>query len=402
MLEAPAPSAGRATHAPSRRAAWTASCLAVLLLASGLTLGLPQRSGFDVQVFFLVVMVLGFATIGQLIALSPTPSPIRWIYLGVAVCAGLAALAGALASEWLEGGPVPRVVGLAGALYAELAWITWVLVPTTFLLLLFPTGRLPSRRWLPVAACAVAGLGGLAAGSMLTPGPIPDFPSVENPLGVPLPTWAESVASVLLILAVLGSAASLVVRFRRSGGVERQQIKWLAYGGAVAAPTVLLATFAYDAIGEDLANAVIQLAVLSVPFGAGVAILRHRLYDIDLVINRTLVYATLTATLAAAYLGTVLLLQYLLQEVTAGSDLSVAGSTLAVAALFRPMRARIQRGVDRRFYRSRYDAVRTVAAFTADLRDRVDLDEIAQGLHQAAVETMQPTHVSVWLRTDTP
>ena len=204
MLEAPAPSAGRATHAPSRSAAWTASCLAVLLLATGLTLGLPQRSGFDVQVFFLVVIVLGFATIGQLIALSPTPSPIRWIYLGVAVCAGLAALAGALAGQWLEGGPVPRVVGLAGALYADLAWITWALVPTTFLLLLFPTGRLPSRRWLPVATCAVAGLGGLAAGSLLTPGPIPDFPSVDNPLGVTLPTWAEPVASVLLILAVLG------------------------------------------------------------------------------------------------------------------------------------------------------------------------------------------------------
>jgi hypothetical protein len=347
---------------------------------------------------FILLIVLGFATIGQLIALSPTPNPIRWVYLGVALCAGLAALAGGLALWWLNGGPVPRVLGQAGALYSEFAWIIWVLVPCTFLLLLFPNGRLPSRRWWPVAGCAAVGLTGLGVGSLLTPGPLADLPQVVNPIGVVLPSWGQPVASTLLILAVLGSAASLVVRFRDARGVERQQIKWLAYGGAIAGPIVLSMTFAYDTIGADLANALIQTVVLAVPMGAGVAILRHRLYDIDVVINRTLVYATLTATLGAAYLGTVLLLQFVLQALTAGSDLSVAGSTLAVAALFRPMRGRIQRGVDRRFYRSRYDAARTVATFTAEIRDQVDLDEIARGLQETASATMQPQHVSLWLR----
>jgi hypothetical protein len=235
---------------------------------------------------------------------------------------------------------------------------------------------------------------------VLHAGHMEDRPQLTNPYGVksPLVDALQGLSWLLLVIAIVGSVTSLILRFRRAHGEQRQQMKWLAFAGAVAGTFVIVFTVLYDVVGEDVANAAIMLGVLSLPLAAGVAILRYRLYDIDVVINRTLVYGALTATLAAAYLGCVLLLQLLLGGITGDSSLAVAVSTLAVAALFRPARARIQDVVDRRFYRRKYDAAQTLERFGSQLRDEVDLGALRAELRSVVVETMQPAHVSVWLR----
>jgi hypothetical protein len=289
-------------------------------------------------------------------------------------------------------------------------WVSiWTFVPAltaiTFAGLLFPSGRLLSRRWRGVAWMAAGGglVGTIALA--LSPGTLDDrtYPGVENPVGIegaagPL-DLASSVGDFTGILALLLAAISMVLRFRRSTGVERLQLKWIAYAGGVAAATAVvnLPLTGVDTLSDAL-FVISFISLLLVPVTAGIAILRYRLYDIDVVINRTLVYGALTATLVSAYLAGVLLLQLALHPVTEESNLAIAGSTLAVAALFRPARARIQSAVDRRFYRRKYDAAQTLEGFSARLREQVDLDALGDELRSVVTETMQPAHVSVWLR----
>jgi len=227
-----------------------------------------------------------------------------------------------------------------------------------------------------------------------------DFAWIDNPFGVGgLGLGTVSDASFPVVgAAALAGIASLVVRYRRARGIERLQLRW------VAAAACLLVLFA---IGGDLASAWLGsgagwvgmlLGLLCVAVAVAVSLLRYRLYDIDVVINRTLVYGALTATLAGTYLGSVLLLQLLLNGATGDSGLAVAGSTLAVAALFRPARGRIQAGVDRRFFRRKYDAQRTLEAFSSRLRDEVDLRALSSELNAVVRETLQPAHLSLWLR----
>jgi hypothetical protein len=287
----------------------------------------------------------------------------------------------------------------------------------TYLILLFPNGRLPSRRWRPLAWLSGAVIVLVSVGIALAPGPVEELGGVRNPLGLEGAPWVAYAAVVLPLLPVciLASAVSLVLRYRRSGGEERQQVKWIAFAasfvGLVALITVVstlmfapqsLETPGTQPIWLELLQDVELLSLAGVPVAVGFAILRHRLYDIDFLINRALVYGPLTILLALVYAGGVGGLQAALRALTGQeSTLAVVASTLAIAALFNPLRRRVQALVDRRFYRRKYNAAKTLAAFNARLRDETDLDTLGQDLMGVVRDAIQPEHVSLWLRSDT-
>ncbi len=385
----------------ARRLAWGLALLALALTAAATVISSLGTGGIDVgRSAFIWAITLVFTVAGLVIATRMPGNAIGWLFLGVGVSASLGSLSGTYAGYWIDTGAGSEALGQTAAWYAELSWMPFILVPATFLLLLFPDGHLLSRRWRPIAWAAAVGivLNFVAEGTR--PGPIPDYPELQNPyaVGSSLISLLEGFAVVVLVIGMVGSATSMVLRFRRARGEERQQMKWIAFAGAVAALTIVVMTSLYEVVGEDVANATMMLSIMALPAATAIAIVRYRLYDIDVVINRTLVYGTLTATLATVYVGGVLLLQLALSGLTQGSGLAVAASTLAVAALFRPARSRIQKSVDRRFFRSRYDAARTIEAFGARLRDEVDISALSAELQSVVTETMRPAHVSLWLR----
>jgi hypothetical protein len=391
--------------------AWSLFALFVGLIITNLLVILLGPSGED-DLFF--VAVGGYAFVGALVASRQPGNAVGWILLAI----GIALTLGTLADANLLSRTAPAR-GLSGWL-SEWVWYVWLTLAGIFLPQLFPTGRPLSQRWRPALWLGIVALVLSVVGAAFEPGrmdvdsPVP----VENPFGIggaigdALPVVARA-GDILAAFAFVLAATSLVLRFRRSRGIERQQLKWFAYIGMLAATGLALAMAqvlfgaqpgddveggwleVVGAIGWFLALGAI---VLGIPIATGMAILRHRLYDIDVVINRTLVYGALTATLAASYLGSVLLLQLALSPLTEDSGLAIAGSTLAVAALFRPAGARIQELVDRRFYRSKYDAAHTIERFGARLRDEVELDSLSAELRGVVTETMQPAHVSLWLR----
>jgi hypothetical protein len=387
----------------SGRLAWSLAGLATLSLVTGLGLSIAT-GGLATSAYLAFAIVTAFGVLGGLIASRHPRNPIGWLFCGIAVTGSLMSLSRGIAELWLDGNGVPTALGETAAWYGDGSWILVILPAATFLLLLFPDGRLPSPRWRAVAWCAGVGITLLFVADGLNPGPLEDYPEIANPYGVDSPVLdvLGGVAALALAVAMIGSPLSLVLRFRRAGRVERLQIKWLALAGAVAAVTFVIALASYEALPAGVADRAIMLSILMLPVAAGMAILRYRLYDIDVVVNRTLVYGALTATLAAAYLGSVLLLQLALSPLTEASDLAIAGSTLAVAALFRPARTRIQFAVDRRFYRRRYDAARTLERFGVRLRDEVDLETLGGELRGVVADTMQPAHVSLWLRKAAP
>ena len=337
------------------------------------------------------LLILGAATTGAVVATRVPANAIGWTLLAL----GLGLAVGLLAGAYAEAGPLPAD-----------AWMAWLgnwlpLVSmygaTTALLLLFPDGRLVSRRWRPVAWACAAGVVLAGLGAALDPRPLGEA-ELTNPLGADgaageLMRGVIAVTDLLALPLLLAAAASLVVRFRRARGVERLQLKWFTFDAAIAGAALGLAGTG-EGIVADTGFIVGLLALAALPVTAGMAILRYRLYDIDVVIRRTLIYAALTAILGATYLVLVLLVSLAVGE----SGFAVAVSTLAVAALFRPVLARIQATVDRRFYRRRYDAARTLEAFGGRLRDEVDLETLTADLRGVVSETVQPAHVSVWLR----
>ena len=347
------------------------SVVTALLVAGSVAIALAHHGGPGLLVTALAV---GFTAAGGVIALQRRTNPIGWIFLGSGIAAGVAALSSAYAEYWVKDRSGPKVLGELAACYGSVGWIPFILVPSIFVVLLFPHGHEVSPSWRWIRWMAAVGIAGAFVGGLLLPGPLEDTPELDNPLGVNngLAEVLQTIGFVAAFVAIVGSGVSLVVRFRRASGAEREQLKWLAYAGAIVAVTVAVAVAVYDVVGASAANAAIMISVLTLPAAIGIAIVRHQLYDVNVVISRTLAYALLTVTLAAAYGAVSLALGVLAGS---GSTVPTAAGTLAVAFAFRPVRGWIQGQVDRRFDRVRYEALHKIECFQADLRAGVAAPE---------------------------
>ncbi len=386
---------------PSRAAGWLAWSICgvtVVLIACAVALAALNRSDVAAAAIFPLALTVS-AMVGGLVASRRPENPVGWFFLGSAGCLALSEVADEYATYGLPG-------TLAMAWLMSWLWVPGVALLLFFLPLYFPDGRLVSPRWRWLVRVALVFCVGAAVYSALSPGEIPASGGIVNPLGIEaLRSVSELLGPFVFVLYfafLFASAASLVVRFRRSGSVERQQIKWLAFA-ALFIPLWFLTNAPIEAASRTLFIVIDALIVSAlIPVAAGIAILRYRLYDIDVVINRALVYGTLTATLALVYVGSVVGLQAALRALSGQeSTLAVVASTLAIAALFNPLRRRVQEFVDRRFYRKKYDARKILEAFSAKLRDETDLEALNNDLVGVVRETMQPAHVSLWLRSDT-
>jgi hypothetical protein len=390
-----------------KRWSWVAwSMLAVF--AVSLVVGLPlavANGTFQQDAGNQILLFLGFSAfmvVGALVVAHRPNNAIGWLFSASA----LLAFTGQLAGQYAIYGYATRPGSLPGATlavwYGSWPWVLILALTLIFTPLVFPTGRLLSPRWRPlawlagVATAVLTTLNSLRTNMSL--GTVPDQ-VIANPIGVAVvgnPDKGPAVPALILLLTVLAAVAfgSLVVRFRRSRGEERQQLKWFTYAAALVPLSVL-----GDALPAVVGDLAIDLPIVFLPVAAGIAILRYRLYDIDRLINRTLVYGLVTAILGLGYAGLVLLLGQLFGGVTRDPpSWAVAGATLAVAALFQPARHRIQTAVDRRFNRRRYNTAQTIEAFSTRLRDQVDLDTLSTELLAVVDQTMEPTRISLWLR----
>jgi hypothetical protein len=379
------------------------SALGIVFLVLSASTPIPPRFAFRGSD---VVFALTFSTVGAVVARRRPQNPVGWMF-----CAGglVAAIVGF--AEYSVYAVLTRPGSLP--LGAEVAWVAgwiwWLLLgAVAYVFLLFPDGRLLSRRWRPLAWLAGIGPAITAVETALSPGPLEEFAVVRNPFGLETSGLVSELVNVLVVLGVLGvlvalvgAGASLVVRFRRVRGEQRLQLKWIAYAAALAATVQATSIGTFLLVGPvPMATQVLVICALAaIPVAAGIAILKYRLYDIDRIINRTLVYGLLTALLGGVYAGVVLVLGQLFGRIgTQPPSWVVAGATLAVAALFQPARRRIQAAVDRRFNRRHYDAAKTIEAFSARLREQLDLDTLSAELLAVVHQTMQPTEASLWLR----
>jgi hypothetical protein len=351
-----------------------------------------------------LVLGLTYASVGAIVTVRASAHRIGWVFCVTGLIISLNAFTWAYVDVALRTShelPAATGVSVVNGAFGE-ATAAWL----GLTLLLFPDGRLPSRRWRVVLALLLTGMAMLMLSGAVTPGPkAPPFEAIDNPIGLPgtrgILQAVNAVAWILVVVGIALSAAGLVVRLRRARGIERQQLKLvLAVGSAAAALTTLvMASWLIQPEGHlSIRMAVIGLVLASFPISAGIAILRYGLFEIDRIVSRTISYALVTIVLGMAYVGLVLLGQALFSSFAGGSNLAIAASTLLVAALFLPVRSRAQRFVDRRFYRRRYDAQRTLEGFGTRLREQIDLGTLEHDLRGVVTETMQPTHTSVWLR----
>ena len=379
----------------ARRLAWSLFAATAALLVAMTLLSAGREAVFDTILYGLLSISL--ATVGALVASRHPRNPIGWLFCGLG-------LYGALAESAEGWGYFAAARGLPAGEVGE--WIilwSWIadLTVWTIIFLLFPDGHLPSRRWRFVPWIAAAGFALALPGQALSPDRGSEFTEGTNPFAVEaIPIGLLFfVGMALLLVALLAAVTSLVARFRRSGTVERQQLKWFALAaGCIGVMGPLAVAFWYETV---LVHVAFALAINGLPVAAGIAILRYRLYDIDLIINRALVYGVLTATLVLIYVCGVATVQAIFRVLTGQQEqpqLAIVVSTLVIAALFNPLRRRIQSFIDRRFYRQKYDAARTLEAYSAKLRDETDLESLNGELLAVVGQTIQPEHASLWLR----
>jgi hypothetical protein len=390
------------------------TALTFLLIALNLSLDAPIYFYW----FESTIIAVGYTVIGAIIASRLPAHPIGWICFAIGVLAAVQHFSGEYAIYALRA-PHPEALPGGDAMLWVSLW-AWILAfgLIEFLLFLFPNGRLPSKRWRPLAWLSAALT--LMAAILISISPDAALDalrssddvhiSIPNPLGVEgLPNLYRPVQTLVLALG-LAAAASVVVGRRGARGVERQQIKWLLYAGAIFFGGNVLKNTVFSPLGGMSWGLLVGYLLVAVgglggPIAIGVAILRYRLYEIDTLINRTLVYGSLTTMLVALYFAGVATAQAILRTLTGQEQqpqLAIVVSTLVIAALFNPSRRHIQSFIDRRFYRRKYDARKTLEAFSSKLRDETDLDALSDDLVGVVRETMQPTHVSLWLRTDPP
>lgn len=345
-----------------------------------------------------------FAFVGAVIVARQPTNRIGWLFCAIGILWVTGDLAGRYSTYAFLTGSGDGTLAFLGAWYGEWYWFAFLMLTFSLLPQLFPTGRPMAGGWELFARIVFVFSVVVAAITMFENELIliGTDAVIDNPFGIPgFRDIEEGAAAIPLLagglVAILGGATAIVLRFRRSRGEERLQLKWFTLAVLALVAQFVAQSFFGGEEGHPY-PLIDGVALALVPISAAIAILRYRLYDIDLVINRALVYAVLSAILAGAYLGIVVLLQSALSPFTAESDLAVAGSTLAVAGLFRPVRARVQAFIDRRFYRHKYDAAETLEEFASSLRDEVDLETLSKELVQVVSSTMQPAHAALWLR----
>ncbi|MGZ8513981.1 MAG: hypothetical protein ACXWXA_02975 [Candidatus Limnocylindrales bacterium] len=383
-------------------AAWLVVALDALLIMS--TAAVP---GMPIVVVVLLVLgaILSFGIVGAIVVTRLPRNPIGWIPWATAgvIAGSVTGASYASYSVAAFGGTLPATVPIALASQADL-------IPTLglvgiFLPLTFPDGHLPSTRWRGVARFSAAAIVFASVLAAVTPGPLSGGSNIENPIGIPALAGAGPVVGLLPLAALVSpfllAVASVIVRYRHAGAVERQQLKWFAGAAAVMVIAVVLGSSNIGPLAE--VGWIVMIAGLALlPIAVGVAVLRYRLYDIDRIISRTVSYGAVTGILAVVFVGTILVSQTVLASFFSGSSVAVAASTLVVAALFQPLRRRVQGVVDRRFNRSRYDAERMVSAFAGRLRDEVALADVDAAIRTVVAQTVAPKAVGLWMRERGP
>jgi hypothetical protein len=387
--------------------AWSMCALTIALVTFVVVFSVFYRDNLRDLVFLLAVV--SNALVGAVLASNRPRNPVGWFFVFSAASFAVseATFRYAVYGLVIDPGSLPLTRAMAWP--ATWLWVPGVVLVLVFLPLYFPNGRLLSLRWRPVMWLAIFVSGATVVNWAFLPGKVSDASDITNPLGLaalrPAIGGLEVVMEVLFVGFILSSVVSLVVRFRRSQGQERQQMKWLTYAAATVVGMVLLTTLLEAAnldFLSDMTGLVTDLLIAGIPVGVGIAVLRYRLYDIDRIINRTLVYGSLTVTLVALYFGGIVVLQRIFVTLTGQqSTLAVVASTLLIAALFTPLRRRIQGFIDRSFYRRKYDARKTLEAFSTKLKNETDLESLNNDLVGVVRETMQPSHVSLWLRPET-